>query len=231
MKQIYAHKKIPIIVGGTGFYIQALLYDIHFDDQEQDHAYRKELQALSEQKGTSFLYQMLLEKDPVYAQSLHENNVKRVIRALEYIHDTGEKFSVHNEKEQQRSSPYDFCYFVINMDRSRLYERINQRVDKMMQQGLVDEVKQLLAMGYDRNLVSMQGLGYKEIVSYLNGEISLDTAVEIIKRDTRHFAKRQITWFKREKDVIWMNDEEYHTRNDMLQHMIKIIEEEFKHEE
>ena len=159
--------------------------------------------------GVNALHEKLRAIDPESADSIHANNVKRVIRALEYYHLTGEKISVHNAREREKESPYDYRYFVLNDKRDHLYRRIDLRVDQMMEEGLLQEVKRLKEMGYHRGMVSMQGLGYKEILSYLDGEISLDEAVHEIKRDTRHFAKRQITWFKRERDVIWVNKDEF----------------------
>lgn len=209
MEGIYERGRIPIVVGGTGFYIQALLYDIDFTENNSDTGYREELEHLAEEKGAAFLHGMLKEIDEKAAESIHENNVKRVIRALEFHHQTGKKISEHNEEERQKSSPYRSAYFVLSDERGRLYERIDMRVDQMIEEGLVEEVKGLKERGYTRGMVSMQGLGYKEILAYLDGEMSLDEAVYVIKRDTRHFAKRQITWFKRERDVIWLNKQVY----------------------
>ena len=221
LQQIYQRDHIPIIVGGTGFYIQALLYDIDFTENKNDDAYRQEMEQLATEKGAEYLHQMLAEVDPRSAQDIHANNVKRVIRALEFYHETGKKISEHNEKERQKTSPYNFAYFVLNDNRNRLYHRIDQRIDIMLDDGLVEEVKALKAKGYTRDMVSMQGLGYKEILDYLAGEISLEEAVYRIKRDTRHFAKRQITWFKRERDVIWLSKEEFHYQDDQLLQYIK----------
>lgn len=209
MEKIYVNNHIPIIVGGTGFYIQALLYDIDFTESDSDASYRSELECYADEHGVNALHEKLRAIDPESADSIHANNVKRVIRALEYYHLTGEKISVHNAREREKESPYDYRYFVLNDKRDHLYRRIDLRVDQMMNEGLLQEVKRLKEMGYHRGMVSMQGLGYKEILSYLDGEISLDEAVYEIKRDTRHFAKRQITWFKRERDVIWVNKDEY----------------------
>lgn len=208
MKDIYAKGKVPIVVGGTGFYIQALLYDIDFTENEEDTVYRRELEQLAEEKGADHIHAMLREVDPESAETIHANNVKRVIRALEFYKLTGNKISEHNEKERAKESPYNFCYFVLNDERKLLYDRIDQRVDKMLEDGLLDEVSELKNRGYTKDMVSMQGLGYKEILDYLNGEISLEEAVYILKRDTRHFAKRQLTWFRRERDVIWIDKNE-----------------------
>ncbi|MEF9945114.1 MAG: tRNA (adenosine(37)-N6)-dimethylallyltransferase MiaA [Lachnospiraceae bacterium] len=210
MHTIYAHGHIPIVTGGTGFYIQALLYDIDFTKGEPDDGYRKELEELATQKGAAYLHAMLQEVDPESAELIHANNVKRVIRGLEFYHQTNTKISKHNETEQQKESPYAFAYFVLNDERSSLYERIDQRVDQMIFDGLVAEVSALKSRGCNEHMTSMQGLGYKEILAYLNGTSTLEEAIYILKRDTRHFAKRQLTWFKREQEVIWMNKKEYH---------------------
>lgn len=225
LDEIYAKGKVPIVVGGTGFYIQALLYDIDFTETE-GHPYRSELEQLAQTHGAEFLHDKLKEIDPEAAQEIHANNVKRVIRAIEYFYETGEKISIHNATERVKESPYDFCYFVLNDKRENLYKRIDDRIDIMVQQGLVEEVQSLLDKGYSKELVSMQGLGYKEIVLYLEGTISLEEALYILKRDTRHFAKRQITWFKRERDVIWIQKEAFDYKEEQIhQTMIDIIHE------
>ena len=225
MEQIYANGHIPIIVGGTGFYIQALLYDIDFSEHESEETYRQELVALEKQNGKEYLYEMLKAADPEYAASVHSNNVKRVIRALEYHHETGKKLSEHNAEQRESISPYQFIYLFLTDDREVLYERIDRRVDHMMDQGLLEEVEQLVKEGYKRNLVSMQGLGYKEFFDYFDGSVSLEETVEIIKRDTRRFAKRQLTWFRREKEVIWMDKREYPDKNILLNEIQKKLKE------
>lgn len=209
MEEIYAKGKVPIIVGGTGFYIQALLYDIDFTENNEDMTYRQELENIAHTKGVEYLHEMLKAVDEKSAETIHANNVKRVIRALEFFKQTGQKISEHNEKEREKESPYQFCYFVLNDIREHLYKRIELRIDEMLKAGLVAEVERLKEKGYTREMTSMQGLGYKEILDYLNGVTSLEKAIYILKRDTRHFAKRQITWFKREKDVIWVNKDEF----------------------
>lgn len=224
---IYERGHIPIIVGGTGFYIQALLYDIDFTENDGDTAIRRELEKLAQTQGAGCLHQMLQEIDPESAAAIHQNNVKRVIRAIEFYRQTGKKISLHNEQEREKQSPYQFLYYVLDTDRKTLYERIDRRVDLMMEHGLVDEVKHLADMGCTRDMVSMQGLGYKEILDYLSGEIPLEEAVYILKRDTRHFAKRQITWFKRERDVRWLELEQFQNdRKKVLEHILDEIEGE-----
>lgn len=226
MQEIYAQGRIPILAGGTGFYIQSVLYDIDFSKEDASAEIRNELEAFAKREGNLTLHNRLLSVDPVSANAIHPNNVKRVIRALEFYQLNGYAISEHNKEERQKKSPYNFAYFVLNDERSRLYERIEQRVDKMLECGLLDEVKKLKAMGYHKDMVSMQGLGYKELLAYLDGEITYDEAVYILKRDTRHFAKRQLTWFRREDDVIWLNKDEYSYQEDqILEKMITILKE------
>ena len=226
IQKIYEKGKIPILVGGTGFYIQAVLYDIDFSENEKDTSYREELEKLAQTKGAEYLHDRLREVDEKSAQDIHANNVKRVIRALEYFHQTGEKISEHNEEQRKKVSPYHFSYFVLNDERAHLYEKINLRVDQMINEGLVREVQSLKEKGYTRDMVSMQGLGYKEMLDYLDNKCSLEEAVEIIKRDTRHFAKRQITWFKRESDVTWIDKKEYdYNEERILKAMLQELKE------
>lgn len=224
MEKIYAAGHIPIIVGGTGFYIQALLYDIDFTENDEDSAYRTELEAFAKEHGAEALHERLREVDPESADAIHANNIKRVIRALEFYRQTGTKISQHNEEERQKESPYHFVYFVLNDDRAVLYDRIEKRIDLMMEEGLLAEVARLKEMGCTKEMVSMQGLGYKEILSYLDGEMTLEEAVYILKRDTRHFAKRQLTWFKRERDVTWIDKSAYGRDEDaILAEMLAIL--------
>lgn len=226
LKEIYADGKIPIIAGGTGFYIQALLYDIDFTEQQCDETYRRQLEDLAREHGAEYLHGILREVDPASAEALHANNIKRVIRALEFYHLSGKKISEHNETERQKQSPYNFAYFVLTDERAKLYERIDRRVDAMIEAGLVEEVKKLKSKGCSREMVSMQGLGYKEILAYLDGGCTLEEAVYIIKRETRHFAKRQLTWFKRERDVIWLDKQAFgYDDAAILKDMISILEE------
>ena len=227
VNEIYERGHIPIIVGGTAFYIQALLYDVDFDTENEDKAYRKELEDYLEKTGDiDSLYEKLKEIDPASAEIIHKNNHRKVIRALEYYHQTGEKISEHNENERAKKSPYNFAYFVLDCEREKLYKRIEKRVDIMIEQGLVDEVKSLLdKYNLSSDSVSLQGLGYKEIYAYLMGEISLNEAIYIIKRDTRHFAKRQLTWFRREKEVIRIDKDVYDTDDKCLDFMLDVLKE------
>lgn len=209
MKEIYSKGKIPILTGGTGFYIQAVVKDIDFSQDTEKSSVRERLENLAQEKGGEYLHELLAQRDPESAEKIHPNNIKRVIRALEYYELTGEKISLHNEREGEKVSPYNTAYFVLSDHRERLYEKIDRRVDQMLDEGLVEEVRRLAQMGYTRDMVSMQGLGYKEILAYLEGEYSLEEAVYVLKRDTRHFAKRQLTWFRREKDVIWVKKPDF----------------------
>ena len=222
IKDIKSRGKVPIIVGGTGFYIQSVIYDINFNEYGDDSNVRKKYEAMAETIGKSELHKKLALVDGEYADSVSYNNVKKVVRALTFFEMTGEKLSEHNKRERERSSPFDFAYFVLTMDRKKLYERIDKRVDLMFDMGLVDEVKALMAKGYDKSLVSMQGIGYKEVIDYLNGRTSLEECIDIIKRDTRHFAKRQLTWFKREKVVTYIDKDEFGTEDKCLKEMLRV---------
>ena len=223
MEDIYSRGKIPILVGGTGFYIQAVTKDIDFTEAQQENDYRKELEALAEEKGREHLHEMLRKVDPVSADAIHAHNVKRVIRALEFYHQNGSPISAHNEEQKQHESPYNLAYFVLNMPRELLYERIDLRVDQMMKEGLLEEVSRLKEEGCHRGMVSMQGLGYKEILAYLDGEYPLEEAVRVLKRDTRHFAKRQLTWFRREQELTWVTKDQFSYQEDqILDYMLEI---------
>ena len=225
MKEITDQGKIPLVVGGTGFYIQALLRDIDFTENDGDMAFRRELEAIAHTQGPQALYERLLAVDPESAEKIHAHNVKRVIRALEFYEKTGTKISAHNAEQSQKTSPYNSACFVLTLPREILYERIDRRVDEMMKQGLLDEVRALLDEGYDPGLVSMQGLGYKEFIPYFSGARSLEESVYILKRDTRHFAKRQLTWFRREKDVVWINKNDYADEAHILEYILKQLKE------
>ena len=223
LEEIYSRGKLPIVAGGTGFYIQALLYDIDFRDDTGEGPIRKELEKLAVEKGAEYLHSLLQQADPQSADQIHPNNIKRVVRAMEYFRQTGEPFSLHNQRERERCSPYHFLYYVICSDRKNLYERIDRRVDAMMADGLVGEVQALKKRGVKRGMTSMQGLGYKEILDYLDGTCSLEEAVYVLKRDTRHFAKRQITWFRREREVRWLKLEDF--GGDLDRVLQKILED------
>ena len=222
IEDIKSRGKVPIIVGGTGFYIQSVIYDINFNEYGDDSNVRKKYEAMAETLGKSELHKKLALVDREYADSVSYNNVKKVVRALTFFEMTGEKLSEHNKRERERSSPFDFAYFVLTMDRKKLYERIDKRVDLMFDMGLVEEVKALMAKGYDKSLVSMQGIGYKEVIDYLSGKTNLEECIDIIKRDTRHFAKRQLTWFKREKVVTYIDKDEFDAEDKCLKEMLSV---------
>lgn len=226
MAGIYERGHIPILVGGTGFYIQAVLYDIDFTENDEDTSLRRKLEAFAEREGAEALYERLKAVDPASCESIHAHNVKRVIRALEFYEKTGQPISAHNEVQRQNVSPYRFAYFVLNDRREKIYSRIDLRVEQMVVAGLVEEVQRLKEMGCTKDMVSMQGLGYKEILRYLEGEFTLEEAIYLIKRDTRHFAKRQLTWFRREKEVIWVEKPEIdQTGQETLDRMQEILHE------
>ncbi len=223
---IYQRGAIPILAGGTGFYIQSVLKDVDFTAAEEDAGYRSELEAYARQNGAEALHQLLRKADPAAAAQIHPNNVKRTIRALEYYRQTGQPISAHNEQERQKKPCYRCAYFVLNDRRDRLYEAIGRRVDRMMEEGLLGEVRRLRDMGCRRDMVSMQGLGYKELLAYLDGECSLEEAVRLIKQNTRHFAKRQLTWFRREPETIWVEKEQFgYDEERMLAYMRQTCQE------
>lgn len=203
-QQIRMKGKLPFIVGGTGLYIQSVIYDYEFHEGGADEAFRLEMKQFAEQHGVQALHDRLREVDPKSAERLHPNDTRRVIRALEIARQTGATMTEQLSR-QTRTSPYELCIIGLTMERTLLYERIEKRVDMMLEQGLVEEVQQLLAAGYHESLISMQGLGYKEIVLYLRGQLSLEEAVALIKRDTRRFAKRQLSWFRRMPEINWVD--------------------------
>lgn len=217
--------KLPILCGGTGFYIQALLYDIDFTEMEENTPLRARLASIAKTQGPQVLHDMLREKDPASAEAIHPNNVKRVIRALEFVTESGDSIAAHNTEQRERESAYRSVYFVLTMDRKKLYERIDRRVDIMMEQGLLEEVTKIRDMGIPRDSTAMQGIGYKQIYSHLEGDYSLEEAVRLIKRDTRHFAKRQLTWFRRERDVHWIDIDRFDSREALWDYMQKAAQE------
>ncbi len=230
--EIYSRGHIPIAVGGTGFYIQALIYDTDFTAEEGSSALRQQLEAEAESLGSQALHARLATVDPASAEAIHPNNAKRIIRALEYFELHGQPISEHNECERAKESPYNFALIVLNDDRAKLYQRIDARVDAMVSAGLVEEVEGLKARGYDRSLVSMQGIGYKELLAYLEGECSLEEAIYIIKRDTRHFAKRQLTWFRAKPEALWVQkDAMGYDDEAILNHVLTILRDKQIYEE
>jgi tRNA dimethylallyltransferase len=222
IKDICKRGKLPIIVGGTAFYIQALLYGIDFTEEDHDDSYRIKLNELSEKE----LFDRLMQIDPEYAVTTHMNNKKRVIRALEYNHFTGRKFSEYNAEQAQRKAIYDYCYFVMDDKRENIYAGIDRRVDIMVNNGLLDEIERLNKQNLPKDCNSRQGIGYKELFEYLDGGCSLEKAIDNIKKNTRHFAKRQLTWLRHEDDTIFIRKDEYDYDEDrILEFMIKTFEE------
>lgn len=227
ISEIIGKGKLPIIAGGTGLYINALLNNLDFTKSVGDEDFRERMQEIADNKGNEYLYEMLKEIDLESYQRLHANDVRRVIRALEVYEFTG-KTITHFQEESKKIPPRYNCAFIgLTMNRQKIYERIEQRVDTMIEKGLIEEVKKLLNMSYSRDLVSMQALGYKEIVQYLEGEISLEESITILKRDSRHYAKRQLTWFRRDERIKWFNIDEYQDRDTLVKNIIFYIAGKF----
>ena len=226
VKDISSRGKVPMIVGGTGFYIQALLYNIDFTeyDDETSEKVRNDILARFDGGDALKMHEYLRSIDPESADSIHMNNKKKVLHAIEYFEITGKKISEHNNEEKHRESPYDFKYFVITDDREKIYERIDRRVDIMMESGLVEEVRALRSKGLTQKNISMLGLSYKEIDDHLNGLISLEEAVRLIKRDTRHFARKQLTWWKREKEITYIDRRDFLNEESMISFMCSVFE-------
>lgn len=219
IEEVIGKDKLPIVVGGTGLYINSLIYNINFTETISDWTLRDELKKEAEEKGNEFLHDQLKGIDPEAASKIHVNDTKRIIRAIEVYRYTQKPISYHQEVSRSKPSEYNFILIGLRMDREKLYERINRRVDIMLEGGLIDEVRRLVEMGYDRNTVAMQGIGYKEVLAYLRGEITLEEAVYILKRDTRHYAKRQLTWFKRIENVYWVDTDQYDKYEDLLKNI------------
>jgi tRNA dimethylallyltransferase len=223
VEEITAKGKLPIFVGGTGLYINSLLNNLEFTKSVGDEAFRREMQSIADEKGNEHLHEMLKDIDPESFERLHPNDTRRVIRALEVYKFTGNTISYYQEESKKAPSKYEYAFVGLTMDRQRLYERINKRVDIMLEKGLIEEVQKLLDMGYGRDLVSMQALGYKEIAQYLMGEITLEEALFILKRDSRHYAKRQLTWFRRDDRIKWFNADEFPDRAILVKNIIYYI--------
>lgn len=226
---IHKRGKLPFIVGGTGLYVESVCYDFQFSEKGSDEAFREQQQLFAEQYGPEALLEKLRVIDPESADRLHSNDVRRVIRALELYHLTGERLS-DRLKVQKRQSRYELCIIGLTMDRALLYKRIEERIDLMLHEGLVDEVRQLLALGYGKSYISMQGLGYKEVIDYLEGASSWEETVYLLKRDTRRFAKRQLSWFRHMKDIQWVDMSELTNFTAHLNEVHAIIAHKLKFE-
>ena len=220
---ILSRSKLPMVVGGTGLYINSLSHNLDFTGIISDWEYRNHLQELADNNGNSYVHKMLLSVDPQSYNRLHENDLRRIIRALEVFKYTGRTISEFQKLSKEKPIDFELCMIGLNMDRKHLYDRINLRVDKMIEQGLVEEVKLLLDMGYNKSLVSMQGLGYKEIVSYLEGTYSLEGSIDMLKQNTRHFAKRQLTWFRREERINWIDVDEIQNKAIVIKNITELI--------
>ena len=223
IEDISKRNKVPMIVGGTGLYINSLIFNYSFGDTDKDENYRKELEELAEIKGKEYIHEMLKEIDVESYNKLYPNDLKRVIRALEVYKTTNKTMSQYLKEQNIYDIPYNVNYYVLNMERDKLYERINRRVDIMMEKGLLDEVKALKEKGYTKDMQSMKGIGYKELLSYLEGEISLEDAVNMIKQFSRNYAKRQLTWFRKDSRVKWINKDDF--KND--EEIVNFIKNDF----
>ncbi|AFS78528.1 tRNA Delta(2)-isopentenylpyrophosphate transferase MiaA [Gottschalkia acidurici 9a] len=217
--------KLPMVVGGTGLYINSLIYDLDFSNAVSNWSLREEYTNKASVYGNKYIFDELKKVDPESAQRLHINDTKRIIRALEIYHETGKPMSEFYKDFRQPSNKFKIVMVGLNMDRDELYNRINKRVDIMISDGLINEVKVLLDKGYSEKLTSMKGIGYKEIIKYLNGEYSLEEAIDTLKRESRRYAKRQLTWFRREKDMYWINIDEFKTKDEILNNIINYIKE------
>jgi tRNA dimethylallyltransferase len=226
--QIHQRGKLPFIVGGTGLYIESVCYDYRFTEVGTDQQFRDDQDAFADQRGEEALHDKLRAIDPESAERLHYNDRRRVIRALEIAHVSGIPLSEHMAN-QTKDSPYELCIIGLTMDRALLYKRIEERIDAMMESGLVEEVRSLLAAGCPRDTVSMKGLGYKEIISFLEGELSLEAAVYLLKRNTRHYAKRQLSWFRHMKEINWVDVTDQTNFSAHLKKISDIITGKFVH--
>lgn len=216
--------KVPIVVGGTGLYINSITYPLDFTNTAHDKEYRLYLQSLAEKYGGEHIHNMLKEIDIETANRLHPNDIKRIIRALEVFKNTGKTMSEYQRESKNKGIEYNIAYIGLYMDRQKLYDRINKRVDKMFEKGLIEEVKKLKEMGYNKNMTSMQGIGYKEVFDYLEGLYTLDETMDIIKQSTRRYAKRQLTWFRREDRIYWIDIDKFNNLDEILENIIFYIE-------
>lgn len=224
IKEINSRNKLPIVVGGTGLYVNSLIYDLNFTQVPPNEKIRKKLEDLAEEYGNEYIHKMLEKIDKESYERIHVMDRKRIIRALEIFEATGIPMSEQSSNFRKQIDKYNLVMVGLNMDREKLYERINLRVDKMIEAGLIDEVSSLLKMGYSKSLTSMQGIGYKELIRYLEGDISLEESIELIKKGSRNYAKRQLTWFRRDSRIKWFNVDEYSNMDDLIKHIIDYSE-------
>lgn len=233
IKKIYNKNRIPMIVGGTGLYINSIIYNYNFTNTDKDEKYRKYLQCLAEEKGKEYIHSMLKEVDVDSYERLFPNDLKRVVRALEVFKSTGKTMGEFTKAQEKNlyNIPYNLKYYVLNMDREKLYDRINRRVDIMLEKGLIEEVIKLRNMGYNSNMQSMKGIGYKEILYYLEGEINLEEAIYLIKKGSRNYAKRQLTWFRKDPRTVWINKEDFKNEEEIIKFIVEHIKNQVKIEE
>ncbi|WP_102400798.1 tRNA (adenosine(37)-N6)-dimethylallyltransferase MiaA [Haloimpatiens massiliensis] len=218
INEIYNKNKTPMIVGGTGLYINSIIYNYNFTNTDKDEEYRQYLHCLAEEKGKEYIHSMLKEVDMESYERLFPNDLKRVVRALEVFKSTGKTIGEFTKEQEKNlyNIPYNLKYYVLNMNREKLYDRINRRVDIMLEKGLIEEVIKLRNMGYNSNMQSMKGIGYKEILYYLEGNISLEEAIYLIKKGSRNYAKRQLTWFRKDPRVVWINKEDFKDEEEII---------------
>ena len=223
IKEINCRNKLPIVVGGTGLYINSLVYNLNFTGVEPNEKIRERYESIRIEKGNQYLHRLLENIDQDSANRISINDTKRIIRALEIYEVTGKSMEEYNKNFRSPNEDYDLLMICLNVDRQKLYNRINTRVDLMIKEGLVNEVKSILDMGFDKNLISLQGIGYKEIIRYLENECTLDEAIEKIKQASRNYAKRQLTWFRRDNRIIWIDVDDFKDTNglaDEIQEML-----------
>lgn len=220
ISEINSKEKLPIVVGGTGLYINSLIYDLNFTKVPSDPKLREKLEKIGEEYGNDFLHNKLKQIDEESSIKINKNDRKRIIRAIEIYKITGKPRSLHNNNFRKPNNEYNFTMIGLNMDRKDLYDRINARVDSMIDNGLLDEVKSLLDMGYNKDLISMQAIGYKELIMYLEGKISLEESIEVIKKASRHYAKRQLTWFRRNEFINWINIDAFPDKSSLIEYII-----------
>ncbi|HLS52893.1 MAG TPA: tRNA (adenosine(37)-N6)-dimethylallyltransferase MiaA [Tissierellaceae bacterium] len=228
IKELNHKGRLPIIVGGTGLYINSLVYELQFAKVPPNEELRQRYEELANTYGNEYLHEKLSRIDEESSQRIHVADRKRIIRALEIYEETGKTMTEYNKNFRKETNKYDLAMVCLNMDRAQLYERINKRVDLMLNDGLVEEVKVILKMGYDKESVALQGIGYKEIIMYLDGQISLDRAVELIKQGSRNYAKRQLTWFRRDKRIHWVDVGDFDGFEELINYLTKHVNDKIK---
>lgn len=227
INNIHRKNKLPIIVGGSGLYINSIVYNLNFTKVSPNEELRKEYNKLAETYGNQYIYNKLKAIDPKSAKRINQNDTKRIIRAIEIYHSTGKPMSCYYDNFRKENDNFNIIMIGLVMNRHELYEKINNRVDMMIQNGLIQEVEHLLKMGYNENLKSMEALGYKEIIMYLKGQLTLNDATNQIKKKTRNFAKRQLTWFRRDNRIKWINLDEFNNKNEAIEYIIKYVKHQF----